>query len=178
MALTSSFLAKEVKAFGYIRSPMLRIIPNFIFYKFTSLEYFWIHDAKELTELKSDYLRNALNLKVLDVARTDIKQLDRNLFCLAPNLEYISLPHNKIESIHELTFSGLQNLKGIYLFDNNISNLHPATFSYLPNLQLVDISKNNCINQKFSWTNFAQIRDDISKSCDYTPELGEISWKT
>lgn len=154
----------------------IKFIPNSLFSMFKNLEYFMIFDNNHFETLKSEYLKNAIKLKVFRVMSNDIKRLDRDVFIEAPNLENINLRDNKIETVHQLAFNGLNNLKGIYLIDNMITHIHPTTFSHLNSLQTINLVNNMCINIIFRYfQDRDQIEIVIKKLCNYDLETVELT---
>lgn len=164
----------DVTALGYYGDKVyMKFIPNSIFTTFPKIKYFWIGGVQEFDSLKSEYLRNANNLKVIDVYSTTIWKLDKNVFVEAPKLEYINFHGNMIESVHRETFNGLKYLKGIYLYNNRITNLHPTTFSQHAKLLDLRLSGNFCRirNYERAHRKFKEIEADIRKNCEYSPTM-------
>lgn len=163
-----------VTALGYHGAKVyMKFIPNSIFTTFPKIKYFWIGGVQEFDSLKSEYLKNANNLRVIDVYSTTIWKLDKNVFQEALKLEYINFHGNMIESVHKETFNGLKHLKGIYLYNNRITNLHPTTFSQHTKLHDLRLSGNFCRIRNFERASkkFKEIEAEIRKNCEYSPTM-------
>lgn len=174
-------IPSSITLLQYYSRNNLKYIPSEIFRTFPNMEQLYINnDPTQFSSLKSYYLKNANNLKVICI--NDQKMftfLEANVFIGAPNLEYINLQNNALDSIHKLAFHGLPRLKGIYLLNNKIKNLHPSTFSHLLNLHVLDLLNNICISNRYENFKVSTVESEIRSFCSYKSldELAEFESK-
>lgn len=141
----------------YYSDNVVNFIPNSIFETFPNLEYFWIREPQQFSNLKAYYLKNAYALKLFDVEnQKGFTKLDANVFFEAPNLEHVNLQNNGLEYIDKSAFGGLKKIKGIYLKGNNIRQFYHSSVLNHDTLQVLDLLYNDCISKKYQ--NFAQIQ--------------------
>ncbi len=113
-----------------------------------------------LKEVPTQLLRDIPNLKLLNLSRNSLNELQENSFSSIPAVELIDISHSQISSIHTDAFKDVVNLKYLVLSGNTIEELDSESFaSFTRSLVYLDISYNklefisndllaNCTNLK------------------------------
>lgn len=119
----------------------MHAIPAGIFNAFPNLRTMFTWNAG-LQVLRSHDLRNAEQLRNIDLSQNNISQLAESIFSNAIDLEYINLAANSIDRLPKLTFHGLVRLRILHLDRNRIGHLAAGTFDVTPRLEVLYADNN------------------------------------
>lgn len=114
----------------------MHAIPAGIFSAFPNLRTMFTWNAG-IQVLRPHDLRNAQQLRNIDLSQNNISQLVESIFFSAIDLEYINLAANRIDSLPKLTFHGLVRLRFLHLDHNRIEYLAAGTFDVMPRLEVL-----------------------------------------
>ena len=107
--------------------------------KFDSSRVISVTESKILQESKE--FQEAANLRILDLSRNEIKNVDKGAFSVLTELEVLHLDHNYIRELYNGTFHTLISLVTLYLQHNEIVTLPDNLFEN--NLKLLNVSLSN-----------------------------------
>ena len=82
------------------------------------------------------------NLKILDISKNNIKNIEPLSYMDLPNLKYLKMNDNKIENIEPITQIKSNELKEICLMNNNIKEISPDFQLDYPKLERIRIEGN------------------------------------
>ncbi|XP_017285110.1 toll-like receptor 13 [Kryptolebias marmoratus] len=93
------------------------------------------------------------HLKSLTISKTDLTDLDPEMFLAIPKLQSLDLSESNIKSLDFLLQANLNALRYLKLTDNEINVINETVFQFLPSLTYLDLSNNQfsceCSNAGF-----------------------------
>lgn len=116
-------------------------VPAELFESFENLEILLL-SKRNVEELRPDTLMHARKLKILDLDRNKISNLERGAFKGAINLENIFLCCNQLTTFDKTLLIFQTKLQYITLRQNNLEILHKDTFKNQINLDKIDLGGN------------------------------------
>lgn len=112
------------------------------------------------------------NVEGLQVANSELKELQNADMQQFPNLKQLFMSENELQSLENDVFEPCPNIEYINLGHNNIMHMGTDIFAPLKNLQYCNIADNGCIDTKMESPNaIQQFSKDVEKQCPPTPEM-------
>ena len=109
---------------------------------------------------------NLINQTVIDLSRSQIRNIDSNTFKGITKLEILSLENNEIEEIDVRLFETLSNLKVLWLFNNKLKEIDRKCFEPLKSIEVIEIYENEGLNALSfikKGTEYWYVKDKIEK---------------
>ncbi|KAJ8970181.1 hypothetical protein NQ314_001327 [Rhamnusium bicolor] len=118
--------------------------------------------------IRANAFNNLDNLKVLDLSRVGLRNLEPHAFVNLSKIEVVDLRYNNITMIPLYLFVNMDNLKTVYLDGNNITILNPFSNSlkfHTITLSFIGTFKaNQILNLNIKYLHLKQSKIDILKS--------------
>ncbi|XP_043993690.1 toll-like receptor 13 isoform X1 [Gambusia affinis] len=123
-----------------------------LFHKMKHLEYFKAENVY-LSAPYSDTFQFNQKLRSLIFTKTDLSELQSELFLPIPNLESLDLSESQLKSLDFLVHVNLSALRYLKLTGNQLNVINKTVFQSLPSLTFLDLDKNpftcECSNADF-----------------------------
>lgn len=112
------------------------------------------------------------NIEGLQVANSELKELQNADMQQFPNLKQLFMSENELQSLENDVFEPCPNIEYVNLGHNNIMHMGTDILAPLKNLQYCNIAGNSCIDTKMESPNaIQQFSRDLEKQCPPTPEM-------
>lgn len=140
---------EEVKAFKIIENTYVEFIPETVVKTFPKLLAYeiWKCSVKFVGE---NHFQGLNELKLLNLARNKIRNVDNFAFKGLEKLEILDLSCNEIEFLPQNVFETVGKMEALYLSTNSISFLNKNIFRSMANLKKLSLSDNKIefLNEK------------------------------
>lgn len=112
------------------------------------------------------------NVEGLQVANSELKELQNADMQQFPNLKQLFMSENELQSLENDVFEPCPNIEYVNLGHNNIMHMGTDIFAPLKNLQYCNFAGNGCMDTKIESPNaIQQFSKDLQKQCPPTPEM-------
>lgn len=112
------------------------------------------------------------NIEGLQVANSELKELENADMQQFPNLKQLFMSENELQSLENDVFEPCPNIEYVNLGHNNIMHMGTDIFAPLKNLQYCNFAGNSCLDTKMESPNaIQQFSKDIQRQCPPTPEM-------
>lgn len=112
------------------------------------------------------------NIEGLQVANSELKELQNADMQQFPNLKQLFMSENELQSLENDVFEPCPNIEYVNLGHNNIMHMGTDIFAPLKNLQYCNFAGNGCIDTKMESPNaIQQFSKDLENQCPPTPEM-------
>lgn len=135
-----NFTDGDVRRLKFVSAKMTEV-PRSIFQKFMQLEVLEVIGSS-IRNIFPNSFEGATHLKILMAYENKLTSLFAYSFINAEHLEHLDLSSNKLNHIHSLAFSGLEELKELSLAHNNLNLIEDQTFKSLANLDRIWLNDN------------------------------------
>ncbi len=112
------------------------------------------------------------NIEGLQVANSELKELQNTDMQQFPNLKQLFMSENELQSLENDVFEPCPNIEYVNLGHNNIMHMGTDIFAPLKNLQYCNFAGNGCLDTKMESPNaIQQFSKDLENKCPPTPEM-------
>uniref|UniRef100_A0A8K9UK43 TIR domain-containing protein n=1 Tax=Oncorhynchus mykiss TaxID=8022 RepID=A0A8K9UK43_ONCMY len=132
----------NMKVLCYNRN--LEVIPIAIPRKVSNLDL----AMNKVSKIEKLDFKGLSNLKILNMPRTQISQVENGALGYLEALQVLGLAHNRLTTLSDYLFQGLANLSLLHLDNNLIATISSSSFQTLSSLKTVNLTKNNLYNMK------------------------------
>ncbi|XP_045553630.1 toll-like receptor 13 [Salmo salar] len=136
------FDPSNMKVLCYNRN--LEVIPIYIPRKVINLDL----AMNKISKIKKLDFKGLSNLKILNMSRNQISQVDDGALGYLEALQELGLAHNRLTTLSDHLFQGLVNLSLLHLDNNLIATISSSSFQPLSSLKTVNLTNNNLYNMK------------------------------
>ncbi|XP_032437377.1 toll-like receptor 13 [Xiphophorus hellerii] len=147
-----SIRIKSLKSVSMAHQGLLYYLAQGVLHNLKHLEYFKAENIY-LSAPYSDTFQFNQKLRSLIFTKTDLSELQPELFLPIPNLESLDLSESQLKSLDFLVHANLSALRYLKLTGNELNVINKTVFQSLPSLTFLDLDKNpftcECSNADF-----------------------------